>query len=84
MKEINPETINSISNLINLNIMNQKIVDDVILKIQKQIIKNEKINREKFLNQTKEIQYEIINRYLKGILKTRDFKTTWDRTRYRN
>ncbi len=75
MKEINPETINSISNLINLNIMNQKIVDDVILKIQKQIIKNEKINREKFLNQTKEIQYEIINRYLKGILKTRDFKT---------
>lgn len=75
MKEINPETINSISNLINLNIMNQKIVDDVILKIQKQIIKNEIINREKFLNQTKEIQYEIINRYLKGILKTRDFKT---------
>ena len=75
MKEINPKTINSISNLINLNIMNQKIVDDVILKIQKQIIKNEKINREKFLNQTKEIQYEIINRYLKGILKTRDFKT---------
>ena len=75
MKEINPETVNSISNFINLNVMNQKIVDEAVSKIQKQIIKNEKINREKLLNQTKEIQYEIINRLLKGILKTRDFRT---------
>lgn len=51
MEEINPETINSISNFINLNVMNQKILDDVISKVQKQIIKNEKINREKFLSQ---------------------------------
>ena len=51
MKEINPETVNSISNFINLNVMNQKIVDEAVSKIQKQIIKNEKINREKLLNQ---------------------------------
>lgn len=75
MEEINPEAINSISNFINLNVMNQKIVDETISKVQKQIIKNEKINREKFISQKKEIQYEIINRFLKGILKTRDFKT---------
>ncbi len=75
MQEINPEVINSISNFIDLNTKSQKIIDDVILNVQKKIIQNAKINREKFLAQNVEIQYEIINRYLKGIIKNRDFKT---------
>ena len=75
MEEINPCAINSISNFIKLNKMRQNIIDNVIFETKKRIFKNGKIKRSEFLKLNSEIQFEIINCYLKNILKTRDFKT---------
>ncbi len=68
MKEINPNVINSISNFILVNRMNQNILDNVI--------KNCSIeNREVFLSYEKEIQFELVNRLIENKVKNRDYKT---------
>ncbi len=75
LKKINPNVINSISSFIKVNEMNQKIVDDYVDEKIKTIKTEEKYDRKVFLKLNKEVQFEIINRILQGVVKTRDFKT---------
>lgn len=75
MKEINGEVMSAISSFIKVNKMNQNIVEAVINDALDEIQTQEGLILSKFLSKREEIQYEIINRFLKGILKNRDFKT---------
>lgn len=75
LKEINPEVINSISSFIHLNKMSQNIVERVVSDALYKVKNGDKILRDKFLALEIEIQYEIINKILQNVIKTRDFKT---------
>ena len=75
MEETNPEVIETISNFIKINKMNQQIVEETLIAAENDIKQETFYNREKFLNLSKPLKYEIINRLLKDKIKTRDYKT---------
>lgn len=76
MNQINKKSLDSISTFIKINEMNQKILDKIISEAQMSVTYDGTLLRDKFLNLSLEIQYEIINRKFIGILKNRDFKNT--------
>ncbi len=73
-EKINPNYIENINNLIKTSNDAAKIVEKSISKIKNEIIQDEKIDYEKFVNLEKEIRYEILNDYLKNMLKYRNYK----------
>ena len=75
MAEINPEVVEAISNFIKINKMNQQIIEKSLIAAENDIKQENFYNREKFLNLSKPLKYEIINRLLKDKIKTRDYKT---------
>lgn len=84
MEKINPTVLNAINSLINLAGENNQILDEYIESVEKDIfvpdsktfsIDRPEIRREAFLKLSKPLQREILSRYFKGILKSRDYKT---------
>ncbi len=75
MQKINPKVINSITNLILVNKMTQKIVDFAYSEALEKIKIENYILRDEFLKLPLELRYEIVNRQLKGVLKNRDYKS---------
>ncbi len=74
-KEINPNYIENINNLIKNANAQSKIIEDKINEIKKELIFDNKINYEKFTSLKKEYRYEIIDSFFSDELKVRDFKT---------
>lgn len=73
--EINPNYIENINNLITTSIDSVKIIEDAVKKSKNEVINDNIINYDKFINLKKEIRYEILNEYLKPMLKYRNYKT---------
>ncbi|MBR2069648.1 MAG: tRNA lysidine(34) synthetase TilS [Candidatus Gastranaerophilales bacterium] len=74
-KEVNPNFLNNIDNLITTSIYTSKILDEVIQKALNEICENSTIKRSSYLNYNVEYRYEILNSFLGSRLKYRDFKT---------
>ncbi len=75
IEKINPNYINNIDILIKNANNSTKIIDNIIKKIENEIIADNKIKTKEFLNLDKAYRYEILNNYLKQYLKYRDYKT---------
>lgn len=72
--EINSNYLNSINNLIKTSINSRKIIDKLINEVEKNIIKDNKISKEKYKKLEIEVRLEIINNFLGDYLKYRNYK----------
>lgn len=73
-KKINPEIINSLSNLAVVSNMQFEIINEAVKNAKNVVFEGEKIVISKFKNLSLPLQTEILNDFLKGKLKNRDFK----------
>lgn len=72
--EINSNYLNSINNLIKTSINSRKIIDKLINEVEKSVIKDNKIQKEKYKKLEIEVRLEIINNFLGDYLKYRNYK----------
>lgn len=72
--EINSNYLNSINNLIKTSINSRKIIDKLINEVEKNVIKDNKIQKEKYKKLEIEVRLEIINNFLGDYLKYRNYK----------
>lgn len=73
--EINPNYVENINNLIKTSLDAVNIIEDTIAKAKNEVIIDNIIDYDKFINLKREIRYEILNDYLKPMLKYRNYKT---------
>ena len=75
IEKLNPNYINAIDNLITTSQFTSHILSNSVDKAMNEIIIENGIDRNKYLNYNVSYRYEILNLYLGSKLKYRDFKT---------
>lgn len=73
-KEINPNFMDNIQNLINNSIASREIIDNELNKFKNEVLIGDGFDREIYLSKEKSLRYEFLNYFIGDNLKCRNFK----------